>query len=104
MANHKFKHERAGDKIPKPGKPRILKPASVVPKTYPAKVPQLVPLPVSLVSPVAANDPKVEGIPPDIPRVAAVTNSCMTRRFTVHEKLRIIDHYKELKNVSATCR
>ena len=97
-------HERAGDKIPKPGKPRILKPVSVVPKTCPAKVPQLVTLPVPPVSPVAANDPIVEGIPHDIARVPAVTNRCMTRRFTVHEKLRIIDKYKELKNVSATCR
>ena len=94
-------HKRRGDKIPTPGRPRILKPLAVAPSPQLSKVPLKVPKPLA---PAAVKDPRVQAPLPDAVTAPTVDNSCMTRRFTVQEKSQIIDKHKELDNISATSR
>ena len=101
LVNHKYMHERRGDKIPKPGRPRILNPLAVAPSPQLSKVPLKVQKPLA---PAAVTDPRVQAPLPDAVTAPTVDNSCMTRRFTVQEKLQIIDKHKERDNISATCR
>ena len=96
-------HERAGDRILKPGKARRIGKQALAVSSSDSAPPRSPPPPSYQPSIVNHNTVPTE----QIPEAAAVPNkigTSMTRRFTVSEKLQIIDKFKELENISATCR
>ena len=96
-------HERAGDRILKPGKvKRIGKKSIAIAPTDLSSQPAVPP--PSYPPPVEKRNNLLMGVLPRQADVPNQTGSVMTRRFTVREKLRIIDKHKELQNISATCR
>ena len=103
LVAHKHMHERAGDSIhPKKvfrGKPQILNPEKEVAVVDKRNI---------KVSPTVVEKARKDVVlsKDTIPQSAVVGKPAqfMSRRFTVVEKLEIIDKYKTLKNVSETCR
>ena len=101
LSVHIFMHERAGDvmlrseQAPNPGDNQIL-----LESPHPVFRPVLPGSPVEQEhkSPIKIEDDK-QIVVPERPAVFS-----MTRRFTIAEKLRIIDKYKSNMNISATCR
>ena len=105
-------HERSGDKILSKVKPNIFKFSAKPRKQDPqdCKVYQVEaiapvsppPLPVVKSEGIKIEDPgkqivKTEAFSPS-------TFKSMTRRFSVSEKIKIIDKFRELNNISSTCR
>ena len=96
-------HERAGDRVLKPGKARRIGKQALAVSSSDSAPPRSPPPPSYQPSIVNHNTVPTE----QIPEAAVVPNkigTSMTRRFTVREKLQIIDKYKELENISETCR
>ena len=103
LVAHKHMHERAGHRIQKQRKLKFERPLeSLVPaKASPIRRPEkLVGIGQKEKLPKSPSSVKK-----DLPAAkVSAKNEVMTRRFTVSEKLQIIEKAKELKNLSATCR
>ena len=101
LSAHLLMHERAGDVMPSSELAR--NPAHNQPllaRPHPVSRPVLSGPPVHQEhkSPIKIED-DVQIVVPARPAVFS-----MTRRFTIAEKIRIIDKYKSNRNISATCR
>ena len=86
LVAHLHMHERAGDEM-------------VLSKNQSAQLREPQPQPLDEVLESSAKENL-----PELPPQPAPVKILMTRRFTVSEKLRIIDKFKETKNTSETCR
>ena len=103
---HKYMHERAGHVIRKRRKAGY-RPPSVLPFQFKvAQDKRDEPMSNECVStpPKRKIHPKVENSVDMPAQVGSVKRQLMTRRFSVAEKLRIIEKAKKLDNISATCR
>ena len=112
LVSHKHMHERAGDKIRPKEKPYVFKFSSKPSKPGPPDIRERNSPAIAKVCP--PSKPLVEGegtepedsanqiFPTDL--LSPNTMKLMTRRFSVAGKLEIIDKFKELNNISATCR
>ena len=100
LVAHKHMHERAGHVIGRPRKLSFKRPPSFAPRIRLPPPKQEVP----------RADKKDDTPPPSYsvkenPKAApSLKQAMMTRRFSVAEKLKIIDKAKEMNNISATCR
>ena len=108
LVAHKYMHERAGDTILPPKRiPRWGRPERHIPKRAavlrrPPKPPVSVPSPPEEEHENLVVDSDDKVTQPEMNPLT--TTQYMTRRFSVIEKLKIIDKYKESKNISSTCR
>ena len=107
LVAHKYMHERAGDTIPinrkrKIGKPFIVRPPLGQNLRIKASAKAIEKNPFPLEKRPLENKSSEESQPKN-PEIS-VKMEHMTRRFTIKEKLRIIDKFKELNNVTATTR
>ena len=112
LISHKYMHERAGDKFLPKVKPNVFKFSSKPNKPGPPEIrerksPMIAPVSPPSIPPVDGEGTELEdsakqASPKDL--VSPNTLKSMTRRFSIAEKLEIIDKSKELNNKSATCR
>ena len=106
LVSHKHMHERAGDTIhPKPKRVIQFKRQMTSPRQEAAIIkPRIaITLPPRRMEKESKDVAKsIETIPQN--RVAGKPVHLMSRRFTVAEKLEIIDEFKKSQNLSATCR
>ena len=105
LVAHKYMHERAGDTIPinrkrKIGKPFIIRRPLGQNLRIKASAKAIEKNPFPLEKRPLENKSSEESHPKN-PEIS-VKMEHMTRRFTIKEKLRIIDKFRELNNVSAT--
>ena len=106
LVAHKHMHERNGHTVPKQRKLVFKNPLTLVPpcRTISPKKPK------KLVEAVEADPPRslapsAPCVKEDFPlKAVAKKVEVMTRRFSVLEKLQIIEKSKELKTLSETCR
>ena len=108
LVAHKHMHERAGDSVLKRRKLNtmwISRPSSESKPNsnfeHHTKLPSIVPPPLK--QEIPNHNAKSSGNRAPCVKVNVKPDQ-MTRRFTIKEKLEIIDKSKELDNVSATCR
>ena len=90
LAAHIHMHQRVGDSLLPEGQKLQLRDVPPAPSPAPAKEEVRSPVIIRNVSINEESMPAVKWL--------------MTRRFTIVEKFRIIDKYKEDNNASATCR
>ena len=115
LAVHIHMHERAGD-VPLPLKSKQTHCNSMIQEDKPTELSssryvqqQVRRKPLSVIQPQSAPR-KSEVVQTPVKtslkneRAAPLTNSSMTRRFTVAEKLVIIEKFRESNNISGTCR
>ena len=101
LVAHKHMHERAGHSIGRPRRLCLKRSLTSSANKFPVQlVTKIVPKAEKKVCP-SPPSPKVKAKLSVLP---GVKPELMTRRFSVAEKLRIIDEAKKLNNISATCR
>ena len=107
LISHKYMHERAGHKIPPKKKIAFFKSPLASSVAQAAKGVEVSPIKVQRGSSQPKDQDEEESqkeVTPESTVVKVIATQKMTRRFTVSEKLSIIDKYHELKNTSSTCR
>ena len=100
LAAHIHMHERAGDAILREKLEEEIQSDLPAPLSVPADEGKVNVDPVSALE----NDSVQPDSKSDRAEIVPPSRKLMTRRFTIAEKLRIIDKFKECGNVSMTCR
>ena len=101
LVAHKHMHERAGHPIGRPRRLCLKRSLTSSANNFPVQlVKQAVPKAENKVYP-SSPSPEVKAKPEVL---SVVKPELMTRRFSVAEKLTIIDKAKKLNNISETCR